>query len=61
MNDYQAQIEKLRKNAAECEIIRDLAPNKAKRKAFDRVAKQLTTLADQLTVAMLEQSKSTDT
>lgn len=61
MKDYEAQIEQLRKDAAECALIRDLAPDKAKRELFDRLAKQLTNLADQVTVTMLEQSKPTET
>ena len=60
-HERQAQIEKLRKDAAECALIRDLAPDKAKRELFDRLAKQLTNLADQVTVTMLEQSKPTET
>jgi hypothetical protein len=60
MRDYKDQIEKLRKDAAECALIRDLAPDKAKREVFDRLAKQLTNLADQVTIAMLEESKPPD-
>ena len=30
-DDYLAQVEKLRKDAAECALIRDLATDKAKR------------------------------
>ncbi|WGD49187.1 hypothetical protein QA641_26525 [Bradyrhizobium sp. CB1650] len=48
MKDYQAQIEKLRKEAAECALIRDLATDKAKREVFDRLADHLTDLADQV-------------
>jgi hypothetical protein len=54
MKDYQAQIEKLRKDAAECAMIRDLATDKAKREMFDRLASHLTVLADQVEMAMLE-------
>ena len=54
MNDYQAQIEKLRKDAAECALIRDLATDGAKRELFDRRASHLTVLADQVELAMLE-------
>ncbi|MBR1124540.1 hypothetical protein JQ628_23655 [Bradyrhizobium lablabi] len=46
MKDYQAQVEKLRKDAAECAMIRDLATDKAKRDMFDRLASHLTVLAD---------------
>jgi hypothetical protein len=45
MKDYQAQIEKLRKDAAECALIRDLATDTAKREIFDRLAKHLNVLA----------------
>ncbi|WP_407112089.1 hypothetical protein [Bradyrhizobium sp. LMG 9283] len=54
MKDYLAQIEKLRKDAAECALIRDLATDPAKREVFDRLASHLTVLADQVEVAMLE-------
>ena len=53
MKDYQAQAEKLRKDAAECALIRDLATDKQKREMFDRLALHLTTLADQVEEAML--------
>ena len=46
MKDYPAQIEKLRKDAAYCALIRDLATEPAKRAMFDRLARHLTTLAD---------------
>lgn len=54
MKDYQAQIEKLRKDAAECALIRDLATDKDKREMFDRLANHLTVLANQVESAMLE-------
>src|ERR1700752_274923 len=54
MKDYLAQIEKLRKDAAECALIRDLATDKAKREMFDRLCIHLTVLADQVEMAMLE-------
>jgi hypothetical protein len=53
MKDYRTQIEKLRKEAAECALIRDLATDKAKREVFDRLASNLADLADQVEVAML--------
>jgi hypothetical protein len=59
MKDYQAQIEKLRKDAAECALIRDLATDKAKREMFDRLASHLTVLADQVELAMIERSSGT--
>jgi hypothetical protein len=54
MKDYQAQAEKLRTEAAECALIRDLATDKAKREMFDRLATDLTVLADQIELAILE-------
>jgi len=57
MKDYQAQIEKLRKDAAECARIRDLATDDAKREMFDRIASHLTVLADQIEMAMIERGK----
>jgi len=59
MKDYQAQIEKLRKDAAECALIRDLATDKAKREMFDRLASHLTVLADQVELAMIERRSGT--
>jgi len=54
MRNYQAQLEELRKDAAECKLISDLATDKAKREMFDRLAIHLGALADQLEMAMLE-------
>ena len=48
MKDYQAQIEKLRADAAERALIRDLATDKAKRETFDRLAAHLDTLSDEV-------------
>ena len=61
MKDYLAQVEKLRKEAAECALIRDLATDKAKREMFDRLATHLITLADQVELAMLERKSGTAT
>ena len=54
MKDYQTQLEKLRKDAAECALIRDLATEESKHELFDRLAKHLTVLADRVEFAMLE-------
>jgi hypothetical protein len=54
MKDYQAQTDKLRKDAAECALIRDLATDKSKRGLFDRLAAHLSDLADQVEAAVLE-------
>ena len=59
MKDYLAQAEKLRREAAECALIRDLATDKAKREMFDRLVSHLTVLADQVERAMLERKDGT--
>jgi hypothetical protein len=46
VQDYQTSLEKLRSDAAEAAVIRDLATDAAKRKMFDRLAKHLDQLAD---------------
>ena len=53
MKDYQAQLEKLRRDAAECALIRDLATDVDKRAMFDRLAAHLGALADQVEQEML--------
>jgi hypothetical protein len=52
MKDYQAHLEKLRKDAAECALVRDLATDNAKREMFDRLARHLDQLADEVERAM---------
>ena len=52
MKDYQAHLEKLRKDAAECALVRDLATDRAKRKQFDRLSRHLDQLADEVERAM---------
>jgi hypothetical protein len=59
MQDYLAQVEKLRKDAAECALIRDLATDVAKREMFDRLTVHLRSLADQVEMAMLERRSGT--
>ena len=54
MKDYQTHLEKLRTDAAECALIRDLATDHAKREMFDRLAVHLNGLADQVEQAMLQ-------
>jgi hypothetical protein len=46
MKDYQKHLEKLRKDAAECALVRELATDTAKREMFDRLARHLDQLAD---------------
>ena len=45
MKDMQAYFEKLRCDAAECAIIRDLATDVPKRELFTRLAEHLSLLA----------------
>jgi hypothetical protein len=52
MEDYQTHLEKLRKDAAECALVRDLATDKAKREMFDRLARHLDELTDEVERAM---------
>jgi ribosomal protein S7 len=54
MKDYRAKVEKLRRDAADCALIRDLATEKDKREMFDRLSNHLTVLADQVEMAMNE-------
>jgi hypothetical protein len=59
MKDYLAQVEKLRKDALECALIRDLATDPAKREMFDRLHSHLTVLAAQVEEAMLQRKSGT--
>ena len=52
MKDYRASLEKLRSDAAEAALIRDLAADMAKREMFDRLARHLDQLADDVERAM---------
>jgi hypothetical protein len=52
MKDMQIQLEKLRTDAAECALIRDLATDTEKRQLFTRLAAHLDTLADEVERAM---------
>ena len=57
MKDYQVQLEKLRRDAAECALIRDLATDGAKRELFDRLAVHLDSLADHVEQEMLGRTR----
>jgi hypothetical protein len=57
MQDMLAQLEKLRRDAAECELIRNLATDPKKRELFDRPAAHLTVLAAEVEQVMLESGK----
>ena len=48
MKDYQATIEKLRKDAAEAALIRDLATDVRKREVYGRLHDHFTRLADEV-------------
>jgi hypothetical protein len=52
MKDYQACLEKLRKDAAEAALIRDLATDTEKREIFNRLHDHLNRLADEVERAM---------
>ena len=57
MQHMSAQLEKLRSDAAECAMIRDLATDPKKRELFDRLAAHLTVLASELEKAMVADSE----
>jgi len=59
MQDMLTQLEKLRRDAAECELIRDLATDHKKRELFDRLAAHLSVLASEVERAILESGKKT--
>lgn len=52
MKDMQVHLDKLRADAAECGLIRDLATDPAKRELFTRLATHLETLALEVERAM---------
>jgi hypothetical protein len=48
MKDMKGQLEKLRSDAAECALIRDLATDPKKRELFTRLAEHLQVLASEV-------------
>jgi glutamyl-tRNA reductase len=52
IKDYRASIEKLRKDAAEAALIRDLATDQAKRKMYDNLHRHFNRLADEVEQAI---------
>ena len=52
MQDMKAHLEKLRIDAAECALIRDLATDLKKRELFTRLADHLSTLASEVEAAI---------
>ena len=52
MQDMKAYLEKLRADAAECALIRDLATDPVKRELFARLAEHLAALAGEIEAAI---------
>jgi hypothetical protein len=52
MKDYLASIEKLRRDAAEAALIRDLTTDSVKRETYSRLHDHLTRLAEEVERAM---------
>ena len=52
MQDMRAHLEKLRTDAAECALIRDLANDRQKRELFTRLAEHLNNLASEVEAAI---------
>jgi hypothetical protein len=52
MKDMQVHLEKLRTDAAECALIRDLATDKVKKELFARLAAHLSVLAGEVEAAI---------
>jgi hypothetical protein len=50
--DYQTSVEKLRTDAAEAALVRDLATEPTKREMFNRLHEHLSRLADEVEQAM---------
>ena len=56
MKDYQGSVEKLRQDAAEAALSRDLTTGGAKREVFNRLCEHLNRLADEVERAMSGQT-----
>jgi hypothetical protein len=52
MKDYRASIEKLRSDAVEAALVRDLATDATKRETFNRLCEHLNRLADEVERAL---------
>jgi hypothetical protein len=52
MKDYRASIEKLRRDAAEAALVRDLTTDPTKRDMYDRLHRHLNGLADEVEQAV---------
>lgn len=58
MKDMQASLEKLRADAAEAALVRDLATDPHKRALYTRLADHLSKLADEVELAITQQRAS---
>jgi hypothetical protein len=58
MKDMQAHLEKLRRDAAECKLISDLATDKAKRELFEKLAEHYAVLASEVEKAISDRPGS---
>ena len=56
MQDYRASIKKLRADAAEAALVRDLATEMRKREAFNLIHEHLTRFADEVEQALAASS-----
>jgi hypothetical protein len=52
MKDYLAALERLRKDAAQAALVRDLASDRRKQEMFDRLHRHLSQLAGEIERAM---------
>jgi len=59
MQDMKVHLEKLRVQAAECELIRDLATDTAKRELFGRLADHFRVLAGEVERAIAAKAGET--
>lgn len=57
MKDYQASLERLRRDAAEAKLIRDLAIDATKREMYNRLAGHFERLADEVEAAIAATTK----
>ena len=57
MQDLKAKLEELRVNAAECELISNLATDYAKRALFARLSQQLLDMAAEVEALILARAK----
>ncbi len=60
MKDMRAHLEKLRADAAECALIRDLATDPQKRELFTRLADHLSALASEVEAEIATKSTSAE-